>query len=252
MYLAATEGAWPRAFCCEGVVVGQESCTIHADHVVLACDPLTSAAILRAGGTTPDALLTTLDAMEYDDLPLSIQNGGDCHMPADRDYWQPINTIVDGDDLVFTAWFGPLRETYGFPPKQIPVFKSWGTPDLIAPACEHEFLVHHHRITQPTTAFMAARETLHGMQGTDGLWFAGGWTNWFDSQEAALDSATAVASALSSDAPAAAWSPPEVPVDHDQNERNIRRWLERVSSQAPDEEKKRKLANALDDVEHGG
>jgi hypothetical protein len=43
-----------------------------------------------------------------------------------------------------------------------------------------------------------------------------------------------------------------VPVDHDQNERNIRRWLERVSSQAPDEEKKRKLANALDDVEHGG
>ena len=49
---------------------------------------------------------------------------------------------------------------------------------------------------------MTRRREIQTRQGRDGLWFAGGWTNWFDSQEAALDSATDIATQLSGGATA--------------------------------------------------
>ena len=81
--------------------------------------------------------------------------------------------------------------------QQIPIFKSWGTPDVDPAACAHTFFSHSHRILAPTTTFMTKRREIQTRQGRDGLWFAGGWTNWFDSQEAALDSATDIAAQVS-------------------------------------------------------
>jgi hypothetical protein len=119
---------------------------IEADHVVFACDPHAAAKILQAGGSAPPALLDALTGMEYVELPISMQRDGSCWMPPDDDDWEPVNTIVDGASVTFSAWFGPLRPTYGLG-KKIPVFKSWGAPGV--GGCPHVFLAHKHTFRCP-------------------------------------------------------------------------------------------------------
>ena len=58
--------------------------TISADHVVLATDPQTSAAVLSAGAFPAPDLVASLAACEYSDLQISLQNGAPCWMPEDR------------------------------------------------------------------------------------------------------------------------------------------------------------------------
>jgi len=217
---------------------------IVADHVVLTCNPNTAATILAAGGTWDPKLVDTLQQMEYVKLPISMQQGGACWMPGDEDYWEPVNTVVDGDDVAFSCWFGPLRPTYGSG-KRIPVFKSWGAPSVTG--CAHEFLAHEHDILLPTTTFVGLRESLREWQGHDGIWFAGGWTRWFDSQEAALDSATWVADRLPAQALPLTGPARMLPANPVRTERNLRRWLERVARQAP-ETHRDKLAHAIEEV----
>jgi predicted NAD/FAD-binding protein len=204
---------------------------IACDHVVLTCDPNTSAAILAAGGTSPQELVDTLAQLEYVPLPISIQQGGACWMPDDPEYWEPVNTIVDGESVTFSCWFGALRPTYGLD-QRIPVFKSWGVPAVAD--CPHELLAHQHQILLPTTKFVGLRDAVREFQGKDGVWFAGGWTTWFDSQEAALDSATWVADRLPAPALPATGPARMIPANPIRTERNLRRWLERVARQAPD------------------
>jgi predicted NAD/FAD-binding protein len=229
-----------------GVEVHTAWRTIQADHVVLACDPNTAADILDAGGSAPPALLTALRQMEYVPLPISMQKGSACYMPSDSALWEPVNTIVDGNRATFSCWFGPLRAKYGAG-QQIPVFKSWASPGLDPAACPHEFLAHQHRILQPTTAFMAAREDVMAWQGHGGVWFAGGWTNWFDSQEAALDSATSVADRLPG-APRRRTGPARMRrLDPATKEHHLQLWLERMARQAPAPQGER-LARAIDEV----
>jgi phytoene dehydrogenase-like protein len=57
----------------------------------------------------------------------------------------------------------------------------------------------------------------------DHVWLAGGWTNWFDSQEAALDSATSVAEQLSGTG-ATDLGPPH-PVIAAKSDASIAGWL---------------------------
>lgn len=231
-----------------------EVCTgkdkIPADHVVFATDPQVAAKILRAGKLGAPGLVTSLEACEYDDLPIAMQKGGSCWMPSDTRYWNAVNTIVDGDDLHFTAWFGPLRDTYGVG-KRIPVFKSWATPDLDPKACKHGLLAHRHRILMPTTTFMASREKVQACQGRDGVWFAGGWTNWFDSQEAALDSATEVAERLPGTPHPGSGRAAMVAGDRDRDRKRIDRWLARVAARAPRAHRK-KLKDLMNEVEARG
>ena len=170
--------------------------------------------------------------------------GWACWMPGDEDYWEPVNTVVDGDDVAFSCWFGPLRPTYGSG-KRIPVFKSWGAPSVAG--CTHEFLAHEHDILLPTTTFVGLRESLREWQGVGGIWFAGGWTRWFDSQEAALDSATWVADRLPAQALPLTGPARMLPANPVRTERNLRRWLERVARQAP-ETHRDQLAHAIEEV----
>jgi predicted NAD/FAD-binding protein len=208
---------------------------LQADHVVFACDPHKAADIIEAGTSVGGVstllpLVTNLRGLEYIPLTIRMQKDGSCWMPPDSDDWEPANTIVDGDDLTFSVWFGRLRPTYGLG-KRIPVFKSWGAPNL--GPCQHQLLEHSHFIPLPTTTFMALREGLKAWQGTNGMWFAGGWTNWFDSQEAALDSATAIAEALPLPAKPATGAARMIKVQPEAIERNLRRFAERVARKAP-------------------
>lgn len=217
---------------------------IEAEHVIFACDPHAAAKILQAGNAAPAALLDTLNALEYVNLPISMQKDGSCWMPPNDEDWEPINTIVDGDSVTFTAWFGRLRPTYGLL-KRVPVFKSWGAPDVSG--CPNEFLAHNHFVPLPTTTFMKHRKALEGFQGQEGIWFAGGWTRWFDSQEAALDSATYVAEKLPGKPAPATGLERMIAPDTKRIDRNLRRFVERVARVAP-EQHKAAIANVIEKV----
>lgn len=213
------------------------------DHVVLACDPNTSARILEAGGTSSPGLVEQLAELEYMPLDLSIQREGSCFMPSEVRYWEPVNTLVDGDAVRFSAWFGPLRPEYFAGPAggsghwaDIPVYKSWGAPDLVPNDCQYNWIGHRHYILLPTTNFMTKREAvIQKHQGRDNVWFVGGWTNWFDSQEAALDSATRLAEAITK-APAIPGTGAEdtlVAYDRSRSRKNVERWVKQVARSAP-------------------
>ncbi len=218
--------------------------TIMADHVVMATDPNTSAFILGDGGFDPK-LVENLASLEYDRLNIAMQKDGTCWMPGNDKYWEAVNTMVKGDDYTFTAWFGPLRDNYRIGKKgRIPVFKSWASPDLDPRKCQHTFFAHEHNILLPTVDFMKTRKKVLACQGNDNVWFVGGWTNWFDSQEAALDSATDVADRFDGVAGDMTGKETMEKFDSDAHRRRIERWLKRVARRAPKKDRDELIALA--------
>jgi predicted NAD/FAD-binding protein len=208
---------------------------VTVDHVVFGCDPHSAAAILESGAKPPGSSMATflplvdsLRALEYIQLDIEMQKDAPTWMPPDPKSWEPVTQVVHGQDIVFNAWFGPLRPRYDG--KQIPVFKSWGAPNLSKST--DTFLEHQHFIPLPTTTFMEHRAEVAKYQGALGVWFVGGWTRWFDSQEAALDSATLVADAMPGVPKVGTGRARMVPVDHDRIERNVRSWVGRVNRRA--------------------
>lgn len=169
--------------------------TQHYDAVILACDPPSARQLLSGGTAQPDAI-PILSRIEYQPLRIVVDDDPR-EMPADRDSWQAVNTVVSRarGRITFNAYFGALR-----PPHQgrpIQVFKHWGSPEVGADSQGSTVLADHvHQVLYPTVASLQARDALAPLQGRNGVWFAGGWTNWFDSQEAALRSALAVTEQL--------------------------------------------------------
>jgi hypothetical protein len=176
----------------DGIAVTVGGQSINAKCVVMACDPGTAATLLTNGGSGDRDLTILLQGMADQYLKLSIvmQKDDGCWMPGDSSCWEAVSTLVDPprQRVAFNAWFGPLRPTFG-DDQRIPVFKSWASPDLDTQSCGAAFFSHVHNVMLPTTRFMRLRSQLDQHQKRNGLAFAGGWTVWFDSQEAALMSA---------------------------------------------------------------
>ena len=209
--------------------------TIEAQYVVMACDPGTSATLLSSGGAANPALVTLLQGLgnQYLDLTVVMQQNGSCWMPGQTNYWEAVNTLVDTrkQTVAFSAWFGPLRPPYdGNQP--IPVFKSWGAPNLDPASCSFQFFSHTHDVLLPYVSFVQNRDSLVSYQGQNGLFFAGGWTNWFDSQEAALMSAMNIAQWLKGGPAPSASQVSRVP-GASETSANVKSWLEMVGRQAP-------------------
>jgi predicted NAD/FAD-binding protein len=219
----------------DGVAVTVNGNTINADHVVMACDPNTSARLLAAGGTASQDLINILQGMEYLELYIPLQQNGACWMPSDQSYWEPVTTVVNTrqQTVAFNAWFGPLRPPYDNN-QLIPVFKSWGAPNLQSASCDYIFYSHDHNVLLPTTTFMQLRSQLVPYQGQNGLFFAGGWTNWFDSQEAALMSAIAIAEKLQPSGQTQQVSRASGAYDPSVTAGRVKSWLEMVLQQAPE------------------
>ncbi|HZS36732.1 MAG TPA: FAD-dependent oxidoreductase [Polyangia bacterium] len=229
------------------VVIAKTGAIVECSDVVLACDPHTAADMLTAGGTCDPQLIQVLLKMEYAPLPIMMQKDGACWMPGDQNYWEPINTLVDGTGVTFSAWFGPMRSTYDGG-KQIPVFKSWGAPAVAN--CPQQWQMVPHNVMMPTTTFVGLRDQLQCWQGREGVFFAGGWTQWFDSQEAALNSATAVAEMLPG-LRAALAVPRTITISPDQYRYNLVQWLAMIARYAPPSHQV-KLATALENVAFNG
>ena len=188
------------------VVPEQEGASLHfsdkttklVKQVVLAGSPASSAELLKDSAVDPE-LITLLNdlASQYTEITIKLQKDTPCWMPDDTTRWSAANTLVNASakKLTFSAWMGPLRSPYDND-QLIPVFKSWAFPDLADEPCKHTFKTLQHDIIQPTITFMKLREQLNQWQGKYGIFYAGGWTNWFDSQESALRSAKAIAAAI--------------------------------------------------------
>ena len=228
-----------------GVTVTVNGETIDAQHVVMACDPGAAANLLAEGRTSKPELVTLLRDLgaDYLNLPIMMQKDGGCWMPGDKKYWEAVSTVVDSRQhgVAFSAWFGPLRPPYDVK-KLIPVFKSWGAPSLQSKDCGDVFYEHVHDVMLPTTDFVRLREQLDAYQGDNGLWFAGGWTNWFDSQEAALMSAFKVVQGLQPSPQVQPSSPSAVAYDSQALRGQVRAWIEMVRSRAPEPQKQRLAA----------
>jgi predicted NAD/FAD-binding protein len=220
-----------------GVEVTVNGKTINAQYVVMACDPCAAAKILTNGGTAQQDLIKLLQGLanQYLNLSVVMQKDGACWMPGDQKYWEAVSTIVDTpqQSVAFNAWFGPLRPTYNGT-QLIPVFKSWASPNLNPDDCNSTFFSHSHNVLLPTTTFIQLRSQLDAYQGQNGLLFAGGWTNWFDSQEAALMSAINVTQRLQPASEAQQVSQPLDAYNSSMIPGQVKSWIEMVQQYAPE------------------
>jgi uncharacterized protein len=111
----------------------------------------------------------------------------------DSKVWSFLNSGIHSGYCEASMWMGDVinsvpQETAG------KVWKSWDTHRLVQP--QQILAEAHFRHMLPTPATLAAQSALLPLQGEDGVWFAGGYTRPYDSQETALVSALAVAQGL--------------------------------------------------------
>jgi len=104
--------------------------------------------------------------------------------PAEHRWWSFLNCRADGTHCEASRWLDPLLGA------DDGLWKSWIThrapPQQVLASADFLHVV-------PSPASIVAQRVLATQQGRGGLWFAGGYTLPFDSQETALLSAITVA-----------------------------------------------------------
>ncbi len=111
----------------------------------------------------------------------------------DSKVWSFLNSGIHGGFCEASMWMGDVINSV---PQETAakVWKSWDTHHLVQP---RQILAEaHFRHMFPTPATLAAQLALLSLQGEDSVWFAGGYTRPYDSQETALVSALGVAQGL--------------------------------------------------------
>jgi predicted NAD/FAD-binding protein len=159
--------------------------------VVLNAPPHAGRLLLPASSTFA-ALAAILGEYEYFDSRILIHTDP-AYVSADPSDWAAYNAEVDGLDCEGSVWYGALD------PKlpsgaTVDVFKSWAErrpnePTQILAGRRYQ----HPLITQ---SMIQAARSLEPLQGGNGLYFSGVYTNGFDSQESAVYSAMKVAESL--------------------------------------------------------
>ena len=111
----------------------------------------------------------------------------------DSKVWSFLNSGIHGGFCEASMWMGDVINSV---PQETSarVWKSWDTHRLVQP--EQILAEAHFRHMFPTPATLSAQTALLSLQGEDRVWFAGGYTRPYDSQETALVSALAIAQGL--------------------------------------------------------
>ena len=112
--------------------------------------------------------------------------------------------------------------------KRIPVYKSWGAPNMSTDNCDHWFDPHVDNVMLPYTSFITTCDVVDKFQGHKRLWFAGGWTYWFDSQEAAWTSAMRAAKGMQPPGMAEPASEPAIEYDTSKIPSQVKSWMEMI------------------------
>ena len=165
--------------------------TVFVDDLVLASSGPGSLACSQ-GLTGMDLQQAALAGIEFHDARLALH--------LDPIYAAPdfrlrsfLNCQIQGSFCEASMWLAPVL-TEPPPVTALKIWKSWVTHRMQQPALVlHEAAFKH---MLPTPASLFSQTVLRGLQGRGGVWFAGGYTFPYDSQETALVSALQVAIGL--------------------------------------------------------
>jgi uncharacterized protein len=158
--------------------------TFAVDDLVFASSgPPTFSLLAPIPGTGPQQ--AALQSIEYRPTNIALHTDP-IYAPADPLYWSFLNSEIEGGYCEASMW---LANVLAVPPPATAakLWKSWVTYRSRQPAqVLHEAQFQH---MVPTVATINAQTALDALQGAGDIWFAGGYTRPYDSQETALDSA---------------------------------------------------------------
>lgn len=158
------------------------------DAVVLATNAAQAAGLL-SGFTGAEEAGAALRGIRY--APTRIALHGDPRwMPRDRGRWSFVNIRSDGrhsHTTVWKPWRGP------------PVFKSWVTHTEVMPEPLYALVTYQHPWVD--AAYFDTQRRIQALQGRQGVWFAGMYTQDIDCHESVVQSAVQVARALAPASP---------------------------------------------------
>jgi predicted NAD/FAD-binding protein len=165
-------------------------CSIVVDDLVLACSrPETLRLLQDLSGTSGQQ--EALREIEFHDARLALHADA-AYVPPSPFLWSFLNCHVREAYCEASMWMAPVLAG---PPltTAAKLWKSWVTHRDLPGQVLHEA---HFAHMLPTPATIRAQAALRLLQGRDGIWFAGGYTRPYDSQETALRSALGVALGL--------------------------------------------------------
>jgi predicted NAD/FAD-binding protein len=138
------------------------------------------------------AQISALQNIVFRDARLALHTDP-IYASPDSKVWSFLNSGIHGGFCEASMWMGDVINSA---PQETAarVWKSWDTHRLVQP--QQILAEAHFRHMLPTPATLAAQVALLSLQGEDSVWFAGGYTRPYDSQETALISALGVAQGL--------------------------------------------------------
>ena len=162
--------------------------TVFTDDLVFAAPAEPSMKLLQGiPGTIAQQL--ALRGIEFHDARL-ILHTDPAYAPGGPNYWSFLNCRVSGDYCESSMWMAQVLAAPGAR-TAAKLWKSWVTHrDREPQQILHEVRFRH---MLPTPGSIIAQALLSKLQGLGGLWFAGGYTFPYDSQETALLSAINIA-----------------------------------------------------------
>jgi predicted NAD/FAD-binding protein len=160
---------------------------LRVDDLVFASSGPATLRLLRGLWGTA-AQRAALRGIEFHDARLMV-HADPAYAPSNPALWSFFNAAAQGGFCEASMWLAPVL---ALPPATNgpSLWKSWVTHREHLPShVLHEVRFRH---MLPTPASLAAQNALRALQGQGGVWFAGGYTLPFDSQETALLSALQV------------------------------------------------------------
>ena len=164
--------------------------SLEVDELVFATPaPVTERLSEDLAGTGPQR--EQLRGIAYHDARLALHRDP-AYAPADPLYWSFLNCEAAGRFCEASMWLAPVLG--GVPiATSSRLWKSWITHRRPPRQLLREAAFRH---MLPTPATIRAQQGLLARQGQGGVWFAGGYTKPYDSQETALRSAMDVAQGM--------------------------------------------------------
>jgi predicted NAD/FAD-binding protein len=165
--------------------------SVHVDDLAFASSGPATLSLLP-GLTGTSAQQAALAQIEFRDATLALHTDP-IYAPANPDYWSFFNARIDGNFCEASMWLKDVL-TEPTPDVAAMVWKSWITHRSQAPAQILAQAQFRHMV--PTPSSLHGQDALAALQGEGDVWFVGGYTRPFDSQETALTSAFDVAQGL--------------------------------------------------------
>jgi uncharacterized protein len=158
--------------------------TAHVDDLVFASSGPATLELLQGLSNTA-AQQASLQGVEFHNASLALHTDP-IYAPANPDHWSFFNAQIQGDFCEASMWLSEVLEQPS-PQTAAKLWKSWVTHRSQQPAQVLAQAQFRHML--PTPATLHSQNTLLAQQGEGNVWFAGGYTRPYDSQETALVSA---------------------------------------------------------------